>query len=556
MVGLLLALAPAIAFVNVNLIRMDRERVEPGQTVIVRDDRIVVIGASADVPVPPDATVIHGAGRYLVPGLTDAHVHITTDMPWAPARPDFGDAPLYLAYGVTTVINLGGAPAQLEWRRRVSAGELPGPTIYTSGEFINEPRVNTPKEVADEVAAQHRAGYDLIKFHEIFTPGAGFTTTTGLSRAAYRTMNETARELGMPLVGHAPVNLGLDALLEARQPLAHMGMLSNIYFLPLSGNRAWLVSTAVALAVLTLAIVVSGLAARSRVRVIAILVWVGDVLAVLCAALFLPGGPLFASVALRIAFTALTFVAAVATVRLVMSSAAIWRERIASRGTRIHAAVASIAGLVFACTALAFWLPVAWRSSDWGIERLAKRIQNAGIPVQTTLVVYEALGGPGKLRLINDPATQYLRADTQALWRAGAQATGAPAGYADFMKKVAGALHRAGVPLIAGTDAMGLPLVVPGSSLHYELELLTESGLTPYESIRAATVAPAVFLRKDREFGSIGVGKRADLLLLERNPLQGVAHLQQPIGVMVRGKWLPREQLQQMLAALKNYRPT
>src|SRR5438132_4868185 len=152
-------------------------------------------------------------------------------------------------------------------------------------------------------------------------------------------MNETAREIGMPLVGHAPVKLGLDALLEARQPIAHIGMLSNIYFLPLAGNRAWLVSTAAALAALTLAIVASVTAARSRVRVIAILVWIGDVLAVLCAALFLPGGPMFESFALRIAFTVLTLVTAAASVGLVISSVAIWRERIASRGTRIQAAV-------------------------------------------------------------------------------------------------------------------------------------------------------------------------------------------------------------------------
>ena len=118
------------------------------------------------------------------------------------------------------------------------------------------------------------------------------------------------------------------------------------------------------------------------------------------------------------------------------------------------------------------------------------------------------------------------------------------------MKKVTGALHRAGVPLVAGTDAMGLPLIAPGTSLHRELELLTESGLTPYEAIRAATVAPAVFLRKDNEFGSLDVGKRADLLLLEGNPLQNVAQLKQLVGVMVRGKWLPREHLQQMLADL------
>ena len=79
--------------------------------------------------------------------------------------------------------------------------------------------------------------------------------------------------------------------------------------------------------------------------------------------------------------------------------------------------------------------------------------------------------------------------------RSSARTAGIPGyGYDQFMKKVTRALHRAGVPLIAGTDAMGLPLVAPGISLHRELELLVESGLTPYEAIRAATVAPAVFL--------------------------------------------------------------
>src|SRR5262249_16438132 len=285
MVHLFLALAPAIAFVNVTLIRMDTDRVEPARTVIVDADRIVAIGASADVPVPPGATVVDGAGRYLVPGLTDAHVHLTTDMPWAPARPDFGEAPLFLAHGVTTVINLRGTSEQLEWRRRINAGELVGPTIYTAGDFINEPRVTTPKEVADDIAAQHRAGYDLIKFHEILTPGAGYTTTKGLSLEAYRTMNERARAAGMPLVGHAPVNLGLDAMLDAHQPLAHMGMLSNIYFLPLAGNRVWVIWTAAAFLALTFAVLAIGVVARSPVRRPAFFIWFGDLLAVACAGL-------------------------------------------------------------------------------------------------------------------------------------------------------------------------------------------------------------------------------------------------------------------------------
>src|SRR5688572_19534182 len=164
---------PVIAFVNVDLISMERESVVPGQTVIVQGDRIVAIG---ELSPPSGAVVVNGSGQYLLPGLTDSHVHLTTDMPWAPARADFGDAALYLAHGVTTVVNLRGTPAQLDWKRRIEAGDLLGPTIYTSGEFVNEPRVTTPDEVEREVAAQAREGYDLIKFHEIWTPGAGFMT--------------------------------------------------------------------------------------------------------------------------------------------------------------------------------------------------------------------------------------------------------------------------------------------------------------------------------------------------------------------------------------------
>src|SRR5687767_177009 len=91
---------PVVAFVSVNVIPMDRERVEQQQTVIVRGDRIAAIGATANLPIPEGATVIDGAGRYLMPGLTDAHVHLPGTI-FARTRPDFGDAPLYLAYGVT-----------------------------------------------------------------------------------------------------------------------------------------------------------------------------------------------------------------------------------------------------------------------------------------------------------------------------------------------------------------------------------------------------------------------------------------------------------------------
>jgi imidazolonepropionase-like amidohydrolase len=103
---------------------------------------------------------------------------------------------------------------------------------------------------------------------------------------------------------------------------------------------------------------------------------------------------------------------------------------------------------------------------------------------------------------------------------------------------------------MAGTDAMGLPLVPPGSSLHRELGLLAASGLSPYEVIRSATVVPAAFLGKSKEFGTIAAGQRADLLLVNGNPLDNLTVLEHPNGVMVRGKWLPRQKIDELLRRL------
>jgi imidazolonepropionase-like amidohydrolase len=113
--------ATPIAFVNVHVVSMDDDRVHPQQTVVVRGDRIEMLGATGEVVVPTGAAVIDGAGRFLLPGLSDAHVHLEGDgTGLGTQRPDFGDGPLYLAYGVTTVFNLRGTPTQLEWRERIA----------------------------------------------------------------------------------------------------------------------------------------------------------------------------------------------------------------------------------------------------------------------------------------------------------------------------------------------------------------------------------------------------------------------------------------------------
>jgi len=103
-----------------------------------------------------------------------------------------------------------------------------------------------------------------------------------------------------------------------------------------------------------------------------------------------------------------------------------------------------------------------------------------------------------------------------------------------------------------GTDAFGFPFCVPGKSAHDEMNLMHESGLTPFQILRSATLNPARFLGKESEFGTVAIGKRADLLLVKSNPLTNLETTREPDGVMVRGVWLPSEKLREMLAGLSN----
>lgn len=123
-----------------------------------------------------------------------------------------------------------------------------------------------------------------------------------------------------------------------------------------------------------------------------------------------------------------------------------------------------------------------------------------------------------------------------------------------FLERLTRELHEGGVPLLAGTDAgvaFGVPFVLPGWSLHEELERLGRCGLSPYETLATATRNPARFFGREAEYGTIRAGARADLLLLAANPLDDVAAAAHPLGVMLRGEWLPREALDSKLEALE-----
>jgi imidazolonepropionase-like amidohydrolase len=118
--------------------------------------------------------------------------------------------------------------------------------------------------------------------------------------------------------------------------------------------------------------------------------------------------------------------------------------------------------------------------------------------------------------------------------------------FVDVRRRLIKALQDADAGLLLGSDAPQT-FNVPGFSIHDELRLLVEAGLTPYEALATGTVNVARFLGEERAFGRVAVGHRADLLLLAANPLEDVGNLRQPLGVMLNGRWLPAEELQARL---------
>jgi imidazolonepropionase-like amidohydrolase len=109
------------------------------------------------------------------------------------------------------------------------------------------------------------------------------------------------------------------------------------------------------------------------------------------------------------------------------------------------------------------------------------------------------------------------------------------------------AMHRAGVPLMAGTDSAAGVYVMPGFSLHQELELFVKAGLTPMEALQTATLNPAKFLGRTRDLGTVEKGKLADLVLLDANPLDDISNTQKISAVVLAGRYLSRAELDGIL---------
>jgi imidazolonepropionase-like amidohydrolase len=119
----------------------------------------------------------------------------------------------------------------------------------------------------------------------------------------------------------------------------------------------------------------------------------------------------------------------------------------------------------------------------------------------------------------------------------------------DFYRKglaVTGAVHRAGVPIMVGSDAPDA-FVFPGSAVHDEMGELVAAGLSPAEALRAATLNGAVFLKVSDSYGTVESGKRADLVLLDANPLEDIGNTRRIRALVFGGRFFDRNALDQLL---------
>jgi hypothetical protein len=172
-----------------------------------------------------------------------------------------------------------------------------------------------------------------------------------------------------------------------------------------------------------------------------------------------------------------------------------------------------------------------------------------------TLTAQRTLGMLGDERLTSDPRLKYMPAYLTVGWNPKrspfAKTPELVAGFKRLYKKateVVPAMHRAGVPFLAGTDTT-TPYCFPGFSLHDELGFLVQSGLTPLEALRCATLNPARYLGLLKDLGTVEQAKIADLVLLDANPLEDIANTRRIAAVLVRGKLLEKTALQELLAS-------
>jgi len=218
--------AEVTAIVDVNVVPMDSERVLLAQTVVVRDGRIESVGPARDVAVPPDARVVAGRGRWLLPGLIDMHVHIRT-----------ADLPRYVENGITTVRDMAGLDHVLRDAALIERGELFGPRILASSMLLTGPHPQNPEfslpvtrtaDAASVVDQQLARGATSIKVYD------------ELSLPVYDALVTAAHARGVKVAGH------VSRFVDVRHAMVMQDSIEHLSGYPLDDDAAMAAASRVA----------------------------------------------------------------------------------------------------------------------------------------------------------------------------------------------------------------------------------------------------------------------------------------------------------------------
>jgi imidazolonepropionase-like amidohydrolase len=460
-----------LAIIHVTLIDMTTAAPQSDMTVLVKGNRITAIGKAAKVHVPQGAQVVDGAGKFLIPGLWDMHIHLTVIVDQEITRNLI--APLLVAYGITGVRDMGGDLQRLlTLRGEIAGGQITGPRILTPGPFVDGPQaaspfvlpVNSEEEARQAVRKLKAEAVDFIKVQ------------AGLTQPLWRAVLDEAARLNIVVAGHIPERISaFDVARSSQRSIEHISPV-------LPGDAGVLLAC-------------SGKEAELRAEMLEI-------------------------------------------ERLAEQKDAD-QQLLRKRYRALQAQMIST-------------------TDEKKCAQLLSLFAKQGTVAVPTMIFGRQFAPLTATDLPKDEALGYVPQAMRARWemrRTGVIKNNAPEDFAFrrqmFEKSLAlvGAMHRAGVRLLAGTDAID-GYVVPGLSLHQELALFVEAGLAPMEALQAATIHAARFLGKDRELGAIAVGKLADLVLLDASPLSDIHNTRKINAVISDGRLLDRPSLDAMLVKI------
>lgn len=192
------------------------------------------------------------------------------------------------------------------------------------------------------------------------------------------------------------------------------------------------------------------------------------------------------------------------------------------------------------------------------IPGLAQKTKKANVWIVPTQSLMVRWASPKPVaEMLQEPGMAYVSPGTRIQWRQQKQAIldnpfydpATADRFIEIRQKMLKELHTIGAGLLLGSDA---PQVfnVPGFSIQHEMQSIVDAGISAYETLKSGTANPAQFFGQTGEYGTIVEGASADLILLEANPLDDIANMRKNAGVMVRGQWLSKEEIDKRLAEI------